>query len=372
MIVLPLAFTFVFGVVPTLGGTNNKIPVAVVDQDHSALSASIIGQLKSDPAIQLEQVSPNDEDRLMRQMKVSVIMSIPAGFEADAAAGRPMTVGWTAAPNVGGNQDIATATASLQTSIRQWMLFGEPAMQAAIKGGATPDQVVSAFVHAMKSADKIHPLLSTKQELISSGGHVQTHTLSQGALSTMGFSVMFIVFTVFGSTSSVLNERITGTWKRMLASPMNKGTVVAGYGIAFFVMGWIQYAILVLASRFIFGIHVPWNGWIALVVSLYVLAMCGIALCVANLVQTTEQQMGIGSFVAIGTCMIGGVYWPLEIEPTWMQHLAWFVPQSWTMKAFDQVTSGTITSALWLPLGVLAAFAAIFYVTGIVQLRYST
>jgi ABC-2 type transport system permease protein len=372
MLLLPIAFTFIFGVVPNLGN-HSKTPIAVVDNDNSLLSKAVVAKLSAQPQFEVLTVKPNMTERLMRQMKVSVLISIPSGFEADALANHQLTLGWTPAPNVGASENLANTTATLQTSIRQWMSFGEPAMQGAIRSGASTDEAVSAFVGGMTSADTVHSLVTTQPQVVQTSKNKNGFdTVPAGVQSTIGFCVMFITFAVFGSTSSILEERRKWTWQRMRASPIDKGYVVAGYGLAFFVMGWVQYGILVLASRLLFGIQVPWNGVMALVVSLYVLAMCGIALCVANLVKTSEQHMGIGSFVAIGSSMIGGAYWPVDIEPSWMQHVAWFVPQSWTMKAFEQAVSGVFVNTLWLPLGVLAAFALVFYITGIVQLRYAT
>lgn len=364
MILLPVAFTFVFGVVPRMGG--NTLPVAVVDQDHTALSKAVVQQLGTDSDIRVVPATTAEVPSMLREMKVSWLISIPEGFQSAALGSQPLKIGWTMSPNGASGSDAAVAT-GLQQSFQQWMMFGRERAQTAAAQGQSKRAQVQAFRQGMRQAEQIHPSVSVQTKDVTPG----RHPLSAGAQSAIGFSVMFIVFTVFSSAAGLLQERLRGTWQRMRASPVARGQIVAGYGLGFFIVGWIQYLILTLASHWLFHVDVPWNAWVALVVSLYVLATCGIALCIANLVKSVEQQMAIGSFFAIGSSMIGGVYWPLDIEPNWMQQVASFVPQSWTMRAFEQVTSGVVTSAVWLPLGILAAFAVVFYTAGIIQMRYT-
>lgn len=109
-----------------------------------------------------------------------------------------------------------------------------------------------------------------------------------------------------------------------------------------------------------------------LVVSLYCFAISGIALCVSGMVKTEQQLAVIGSFFAIVTSMIGGAYWPLSLEPKWMQHVGWFVPQSWAMQAFQMIVAGaTGMHVLVWPIVVLCIFAVVFFLAGMAQLRYS-
>ena len=73
---------------------------------------------------------------------------------------------------------------------------------------------------------------------------------------------------------------------------------------------------------------------IIILVSVLLLAVIGLALLLASIVKTTEQQSALGNIVVISTCMIGGLYWPIEIEPrNKCQAVANFIPQTWAIVA---------------------------------------
>ena len=83
---------------------------------------------------------------------------------------------------------------------------------------------------------------------------------------------------------------------------------------------------------------VQWGNLLGVItlVSVLLLAVIGLALLCKHR-KTTEQQSALGNIVVISTCMIGGLYWPIEIEPAWMQTAANFVPQTWAMRGFTEL-----------------------------------
>lgn len=369
MLVLPIVFVFVFGVLPTMG--KNQTPVSVVDQDHSAISRILVQRLEALPTFNVTEIQPGAVQTVLRELKASAVITLPAGLQTDLLTGRDPVVQWLDSPNAGGFGGNAGDLLTLRQTMSQWITFGSVGLRQAQASGRSTAQILAAFRVGLAQADHVVALIQTHGVSLSDG-KVQTQFIQDNQRVMLGFSVMFIVFTVFGTTGSLLVERQKGTWDRMKASPTRKRSIIAGYGLGFFVMGWLQFLILYLAARLLFGIVIPMNGLVMLILSLYVLAICGIALTVVGTVKSNEQHMIIGSFVGTVSSMIGGAYWPLDIEPTWMQHLAWFVPQSWALSGFKAAVLGlTSMSSVGLPLAVLAGFALIFFTTGMIQLKYS-
>lgn len=83
------AFLLVFVCAMFSNGISEKIPVAVVDYDHSALSREIISNIDASKGIQLIAMPENVEQaqHLMRNMEVNAFVEIPRG--ATAASFRP-------------------------------------------------------------------------------------------------------------------------------------------------------------------------------------------------------------------------------------------------------------------------------------------
>lgn len=388
MFVMPIVFVFVFGVVPSMG--NNKVPVAVVNQDHSTISTMIVQKLEQLPDYHVSEISAAEVPSVLREFKASVAITLPSGLQKDILEGNSPKIGWLLSPNSSGFGQATGSLLQLQQKLGQWITFGTLNVRqaeaartsgtAAVKGATkspaasivlSKQTLTTAFQAGLNQAAQVKPLLQAHTVSLSEG-KVQTKFIKDNQRVMIGFATMFIIFTVFGTIGSLFTERDKGTWSRLKASPASRASILAGYGLGFFAIGWIQFLVLYLAARFLFGIVIPLNPTVVLLISLYVLAVCGIALTVAGTVKTNEQHMVIGSFIGIGTSMIGGAYWPLEIEPTWMQHLAWFVPQSWALSGIQSAALGLAsTTTVALPLVVLAAFGLIFFTVGMIQLRYS-
>ncbi|QQE78582.1 ABC transporter permease [Alicyclobacillus sp. SO9] len=369
MVVLPVVFTLVFGVIPTL--SSNKTPIDVVNADSSQVSQAVLKHIKATPNIEAHTVSAATAKSDLRNMRASLIITLPKGMEKAAVSGKKVPLGWEKSPNAGDSSTM-TVMSTLETNLRNWVLAGGAAVQTAkAKGVSNTHQLALAFTTGMQGANQIQNLVQTHSVDLSHGKVVQ-HTLGNAQKVTIGFATMFIIFTVFGTTSTVFREKVTGTWSRFKASPVSRTQILAGYGIGFFIVGWIQFLIMDVAGLVMFGHGIPMTGWTVAIMSFYVLAIVGIALCIAGVVKTIEQHMTIGSFIAIATSMLGGAYWPLDLEPNWMQKVALFVPQSWAMDAFKAVSVGAVSvSTLAVPLAVLGGFAIIFFSAGMVQLRYS-
>ncbi|MFB5192515.1 ABC transporter permease [Alicyclobacillus fastidiosus] len=370
MLMLPVVFTFVFGVLPYSQG-DSKLTVSVVDHDNSPVSRGLIQEMKESGSDAVQVLSEGEASEGLRNFKTDVVITFPAGLADEAVSHRPLDIQAVVSPNIGQNNSVSSVS-DLQNQLRQWALAGQVALVQA-EGSRQLDlqQKESAFVAGMQQARHIHPAVATAEETLSGGG-LQSDPLGERDRSVLGFAVMFIIFILFGSTGNILQEKVRGTWSRLKTTPASRASVLTGYGLSLFVIGWVQYLIMVLTGRFLFHVRIPFNAWMALTVSLYIFAIAGLALCVSGLVRTQEQHMTTGGFIASISSMIAGTYWPLDLEPTWMQHLAWFMPQSWALSAFQTAAqSGVTLSVMLWPLTVLAGFAIVFFSVGMVQLRYA-
>ncbi|MCL6599976.1 MAG: ABC transporter permease [Alicyclobacillus macrosporangiidus] len=372
MLVMPVVFLLVFGVLPRIGG--QVLPVAVVDDDHTVVSQAYIAALRQTEGVHVEVLADDAVGDTLRSFRAACIVTFPHGFQDAALSGKTPQVIWINSPNA--SADAQVRIQRLQERMQEWTLLGEAGVQqarhghAAAPGTSGAAQWADAFAAGMQGAAHLTPAFVSRA-VSTSGDDTASASLPQDQQTVIGVALIFIIFTVFGSTGMVLLHRNSGVWDRLLASPAPRWQVLAGYGVAFFSAGMIQFAILCLAGA-VFGTPVPLNPLAIAVTTLYVLAICGIALCIAGLVKSAEQHMSIGTFVAVTTSMVGGAYWPLEIEPEWMQRLAWFVPQGWAVNGFKAALLGWgMTPETWLSMGVLAAIAVVFFTVGMVQLRYS-
>jgi ABC-2 type transport system permease protein len=68
---------------------------------------------------------------------------------------------------------------------------------------------------------------------------------------------------------------------------------------------------------------------------------------------------------------LGGAWWPLEVTPSAYQAVVKILPTTWAMIGFnDVILRGQGVAGILPVVGVLIAFAAVFFSLGIWRLRF--
>src|SRR5262249_57582307 len=62
-----------------------------------------------------------------------------------------------------------------------------------------------------------------------------------------------------------------------------------------------------------------------------VFCLTGFSLLVATFARTREQIIPIGLTVVMLVCAVGGCWWPLFMEPSWLQRASHVTPTAWAM-----------------------------------------
>lgn len=192
----------------------------------------------------------------------------------------------------------------------------------------------------------------------------------QPNLIPLGFTIMFMMFAISSSVSSIHLEYKDYTWQRLLSSPIHKISVLLGYFIAYFLLGWIQLGVLLTILSIFFNVYLG-NFMLILVFGSFVIGLVvSLGFMIATLSHTKKQAEVFSAIIIVGTCMLGGIYWPLDIVPDMMKKISLAIPQTWMMSGFGEIMSGTVNhSILLLDITVLAAFTIVFMVIGLKNIR---
>lgn len=186
----------------------------------------------------------------------------------------------------------------------------------------------------------------------------------------IGFTIMFLMFALNSSASTILEEKSAGTWNRMLLAPLGKFQLIIGNIIHFLILGLIQFIVLMIFSNLVYDVY--WGHYIDTIIFiiLIIVTLSGLGFMLATIVKTRAQQGIIGAIVITATCMIGGVYWPLEYVSDTMKMIANFVPQKWAMDGLLQLMSGGYRlTDVGEPIVMLLIFLIVFYTIGFVRVR---
>jgi ABC-2 type transport system permease protein len=188
-----------------------------------------------------------------------------------------------------------------------------------------------------------------------------------------GNAVLFGFFIALTVAMAFLNERKTGTWRRLLAAPVPRWKALLATLVPYYLVGVAQLAFLFGLGAGVFGMRVA-GSIVALVVLSLALVLCAVSLGLlfAAVARTEKQLGGIGSVVLLVMGMLGGCMFPRLLMPPFMKTLGLGVPHGWALDGYYAilVREGTSLADVAPAIGALLAFAAAFAGLGIALFRF--
>nr|WP_269135822.1 ABC transporter permease [Sporosarcina cyprini] len=356
MFAMPLIFTLLFG---GLFGENagSAMPVAIVDEDGSIYSQQLIRQLKAHPFVEYEEVDAATAKELLSEKSVEGVVTIKKDFLGHVAKEEPAVMlqhppGTAAAPMLEQLYNQALRTLDLQVTAAQIGASYE---------NKEWDLVFEQLIETESGTDGISEIHMND---------TQVESWNKMSYSSAGFSIMFVMIVMLFTTGTLIEARSMGIWSRLLTTPATRIQLTLGYVLSFFIIGFVQFSLLILLTSLLFGVQ--WGDPLGLAVLVITLLLCvvGLGMAIATLVKTSEQQSAVGMLLIISTSMLGGVYWPLDIVPEFMRKIANFVPQSWAIEGFKSLVDGAALGDIMTPILVLLGFSIVFLSIGISRVRY--
>ncbi|MBE3559524.1 MAG: ABC transporter permease [Ktedonobacteraceae bacterium] len=150
-----------------------------------------------------------------------------------------------------------------------------------------------------------------------------------------GYAIFFSLFGLNAVAATILQEKEDGTFRRLLIAPIQKYALLGGKMLAQFLVTLAQLSILFLVGYFAFKVHISdWPTVILLLVGTSFSAT-GLGMLLVSLVRSRRQINPVVSLVTLITSAIGGAWWPLWIEPVWMQQIARIGITAWAMEGLN-------------------------------------
>ncbi|MGC4250585.1 MAG: ABC transporter permease [Sphingobium sp.] len=323
------------------GEVPTRIPVAVVDMDHSAASRSLtvkLGALQQAEVV-ARPASPDQALRWMQDRRASAIVIIPEGFERHILRGEQATValygngayllrGSTALAGVG----TALGAAGREAATDQAMASGAPAPPAL------------ALIQ--------RPLFNTRE----------------GYGSTVFPGVTFIII----HQTLLMGLALLAATMRERHGPLAfHPCELLGIALAFFTVGCVNVAYY---AGFVFWFQdMPRAagsfGALAVAGALFVAATVAAALALASFFQTRERPVQLWIITSLPIYFLAGLSWPVEATPDWLALLARLLPT--TPGIHLMVGINQMGASLWEQRSELLNLAALVLLYGsIAAARY--
>jgi ABC-2 type transport system permease protein len=409
--VAPIAIASFFGSIfsgPGNSGEAARIPVALVDQDHSPVSLAISTDAAADNTLAVSHATADEARDGVRRGSITVAVVIPAGF-GDAAgraffAGRdkPVLTMWydpSHAAELGlvrglMTEHVMTAVsaemfsgASGRTLVDETLNQLDTAPSAGTTGIAGMSDAQRGMLRdLLQSARKFYdqpqsaPAAGERPRGISMPYTVATEAVTSGenvayngyAHSFAGMGIQFVLFASIDLGIGILLERQRGLWKRLRSAPLSRASLLGGKAASGALIALMTLLVSFAFAMVVFKVRIQGSliGFLAVAVACALMAST-FGLLIASLGRTPGGTRGVAILAVLLMVMLGGAWVPTFIFPAWLQRVTVVVPARWAVDGLDAMTwRGLGLGAAVLPTLVLLGFALLFAVLAVARFRW--
>lgn len=385
LILLPLIFIVVYSAVASgfeSEDQDQRIPLPVVDLDGGEEANKLLDGLDKAGGVKVELIENEGAMQKLEENKISWLLTIPEDFTEGFSQGRIVTLRLINHPEAnmekieavrlvveGVAQDMALESqilASLQ-QMGEMQANAPPEYQEAFSVEKTMAQAKSQFE---QSQDR--PLVTIEQTI--PGQESEKEELPSSAeVAVPGFTVLFVFLTAQSTARSIYDEKKVGSFRRLMAAPISKASLLAGKVLPNFITALIQTVII-----FAFGAYglsllgfTPvklGNDPVALGIAVILIALCSSALgvVIAALARTENQIGGLSTLLLWGLGTLGGSIIPYFILENMLGPIPMALPHFWANKALDDImVRGMSLGEVSLALIMLLGFTVVFFLVGL-------
>ena len=267
------------------------------------------------------------------------------------------------------------------------ILHGKPVKLTLVKGNGAPEKILEVqsrllhaivrFTEGLAVADVSHRPWddASRAALKEALARPQLLTVTRASYRTLrpppsGFSqalpgmlVMFVIQMIltYGGTSLV-QDRIGGQMRRLLAAPVHPFEAYAGKVLARVALGCAQAFVLLGCGSIMFRLPLGDHPLFLVPVVLALATVAGCMSLLAGVLCNAEKQVIlVAIFTAMALSALGGCWWPIEIVPETFKTIAMLTPSYWAMHGLQSVLYfGRSYEAVLVECTVLLGFATLF------------
>jgi ABC-2 type transport system permease protein len=324
-------------------------PLYVVDLDRGSVSRGLVSRLGASGLFDVvgQSSSPEAADEAMLHGRVTLVLTIPRGFESrlvrEGAAPVHLDVNAEKGSAAGIVQSYAVRI--IEDHARELDRRIHPVMRSVV----------------VESARDAAPLRGL--------GRVETvgRMRYNPALNYQHFMVpgiLVALVTMIGTlvtAQNIAREKEMGTLEQLNVTPITKAEFITAKLLPFWVLALINLSIGLVVARLVFG--VPMRGSLLLLfaaAAIYLLVALGIGLWISGVVETQQQAMFVTFFILMIYLLMSGLFTPVDSMPRWVRLLSELNP----VRHFVTISRAILIKGAGLaeiarPLGILAVYAGV-------------
>lgn len=393
------------------GGKMNAVPMALVDEDKSAISRGVAEDLAKAGMVEPHAMSADEASVAVRGGKIGAALVLPAGFGSQASTGmfggdRP-SVRILYDPSKSAEAQIvrgALVQSATQVVAREsfagsnWADLSRRSLEQ-IESSKMPAADRAALKDLFASLDRFHkrptsaasatgpatrpampmgmgmPFTLSEEALVApSSSNADGRAMRRAAVvhAFVGMTVQGVLFFAIEAAMGLLRDRKRGIWRRFRAAPVHRVSLLVGRALSgTAIAAGISGAVLLFGAMF-FGLRVSGSSVGFVLVCLGTATMAAtFGLLVATLGKSEQQVRGFAILAVLLMVMLGGAWMPTFLMPKMLARAGMFFPTRWAVDGLDAMTwRGLGLGDAMAPVGILLGFSAAFAVIAWAKFRW--
>ena len=373
---VPFAFIGIFGA--TFSEGTPVVTVYGVNQDKGELGEEIITLLQKSDNLELEMLSTQEEaDELVTKGARMAAIVIPENFSASVTTDDGAAILVIIDPGKADQAGIVTGL--VQEALIKPIVYAEieRAMSGLFKGQSVEGVDSNLFKTFINAGIKAVVAKSVNEAiddpLINVEAKPYSEEASQGKISIFsqiapGFAMVFAFFMVSQLADAVVDERSTGTLRRLMSTPLSNASLLFGKALPSFLLAVIQMIFILLVCNQFFNLPLG-NSWLALMTIILATAssVAGLGILIAGLARTPTQSGAVATFIVLAMGAVSGAM----IPSLKLAGIGYITPHYWALQGIQNVTArGMGMEGVLMQSGILLGMAVLFFIVGAWRFKY--
>jgi ABC-2 type transport system permease protein len=343
--VLPILFIMVFAMI--FNQSSYTFSIHYIDESRSDASKQFIERISHiDSFKMVKESSKKDALDQIKKGKMANFLYIPDFFES-----KPM-IEYYYDENSSSSQETGPVKTLLENIVNE-----------------SSKQKISAFIEANASSKTEADNIMTPPVNILQKG-ISAQSVNPITQIVPGYTVMFAFFIIITMARNFIADRDSGMLSRLYSTRMNRFHYTVGMWFPSILLVLIQITVLLGFGHMVYDLHL---GNILSVVALSIvltLVATSLGLAISFLAKSEQVAMGITQLITLGGAVLGGLWFPIDIMPKFVQNIAHFVPQYWAQKGFIDIMSRNASISDILPnIGILLLFVILAFFLAILGFK---
>jgi ABC-2 type transport system permease protein len=384
LFLVPMIFIIIFsGALASLGNTEQKdtrILLAVVNLDRGQSSQGFLAGLDTAGGVRVELYDAAQAKALLDEKKIFQVLTIPADFSTALAENKTTTmhlVNHNDAPKADTQAVQLVITGVLQGMVLEQQILlsleqmGEMQSSAPIEyQEAFNAKRMQAQARAQFETAQISPLITIVQRLPKQTSE-QEGMLSAADTAVPASIIIFVFLTAQSTATSIFQEKKNGSFRRLLAAPVSKASMLAGKLLPNFVISLGQILVLFAFGTLgmkLLGMNAISLGndplALAMVCFLMALCSCSLGIVIAALARTEGQITALSTLLLWGMGMVSFI--PIFLLQNTIGPFVYAIPHYWAKSALENLLlRGLGLNDIIVQVFALAGFTALFFIIGL-------